>query len=63
MCDIQSVFSALQPADQVRVCTGLQTRGTGRPKGITDRKIIFELFMHFVADTDTDENHCGTNIS
>ena len=36
---------------------------TVRPNGITDRKIIFELIMHFMADTDTDENYFGINFS
>ena len=38
-------------------------RVTGRPNGITDRKIIFEIIMHLIADTDTDENYFGINIS
>ena len=32
---------------------------TVRPNGITDRKIIFELIMHFTADAYTDENYFG----
>ena len=29
---------------------------TGRPNGITDRELFLELIMHFITDTDTDEN-------
>ena len=37
---------------------------TVRSNGITDReKIIFELIMHFIADTDTDENYFGIIFS
>ena len=36
---------------------------TGRPNGITDRQIIFELFVHFIADTDTDESYFEINSS
>ena len=39
-----------------QLALGCQT-ATVRPNGITDRKIIFELIMHFMADTDTDENY------
>ena len=38
-------------------------RITVRPNGITERKIIFELIMHFIADTDADENYFGINFT
>ena len=45
------------------ICPDNPSLPTGRPNGITDRKIIFKLFMRFIADTDTDKNCFGINYS
>ena len=54
---------------RVDASTGpLDSRSVARPYRSSkwhhrQRKIIFELFMHFIADTDTDENYFEINFS
>ena len=65
-----NLFSGFQVFEEVSSFTIL-VRQDACPRGRTyrsskwhyrQRKIIFELIMHFIADTDTDENDFGIII-
>ena len=54
---------SLQVPQAGRVCAGTGGAYRSSKWHYRQRRIIFELFMHFIADTDTDENYFEINFS